>query len=425
MERNSLFAKKGIFTWCLYDWANGPFSAIVTTFIFATFFTEKVVKDPILGTTLWGNAIAIAGLIIALLSPLFGAIADHEGRRKPWLGLFSLIAIVSASMLWFALPDRSAIHWMLTWVVLGTIGLEMGIVFFNAMLRDIAPKDYVGRLSGWAWAMSYFANLTALIIALFVFVKNGHAWFGLDLKTYANIRINGPFVAVWFMIFAWPLFIFTPDRPSTGIGLVRALSRGLTIFFSTFKKLPQYGYVFKFLIARMLYVDGLNTIFAFGGIYAAGTFGMHVSEVITFGLTMNLAAGMGAAGFSWMDDHIGAKKTIVIALFGVIFAGIAVLLVHDVMLFWGSAFVLSVFIGPAQAASRSLMARIAPPELMSEMFGLYAFSGKATSFVGPWLFGYTTYYFGSQRAGMASTLFFVIAGLIVLTLSHITGKDAR
>ena len=408
-------SKPAIVAWCFYDWANSAFSTLVITFIFATYFTQAVAKTEIIGTAQWGNAIALAGIIVALLSPLLGAIADHQGCRKPWLACFTLLMIVSSALLWFIKPENQYTIGMLTLVVLGTIGFEIGVVFYNAMLRGLAPKNYIGRISGWAWGLGYAGGLVCLIIALIVFVNSDTAWFHLNPKTAAQIRICGPLVAIWIMIFSLPLFSLTPDAAATGIRTSVAINRGCKTLWHTLRTLPQHKSILLFLIARMLYIDGLNTLFAFGGIYAAGTFGLSFSQVLQFGIAMNITAGLGAAAFAWIDDYFGAKKTVLISLVAMIMTGSGILLVQSQLWFWILALILGLFVGPVQAASRSFMVRLAPPEIMTEMFGLYAFSGKATAFVNPWLVGMLTLAFNSQRIGMASVIGFLIVGALLLS----------
>lgn len=395
--------KRAILSWCFYDWGNSAFSTVILTFVFATYFTEKVAINKIIGTSQWGTAVAIAGLVIAILSPIFGAIADHEGRRKPWLGGFALLAIISAGFLWFVRPSHEYATWTLSWLGLGIVGLEVSVVFYNAMLRDLAPVNYIGRISGWGWGLGYFGGLISLALILLI----------LD-RTSIQARIAGPLVGIWYGIFSLPLFIWTPDQPSTGIRFMKAIRLGLRELIKTFRTLPKYKEILKLLLARMIYIDGLNTIFAFGGIYAAGTFGMNLSEVIEFGIAMNIAAGLGAIVFAWVDDYLGAKPTVLISLFIMLALGTSILFVYSKLTFWILGMCLSIFFGPIQAASRSLMVHLVPPHLVTEMFGLYAFSGKATAFMGPWLVGTFTLLFNSQRVGMSVTMFFLLIGGILL-----------
>lgn len=400
--------KRVLAAWCIYDWGSGAFPIIITTFIFAAYFTTKVAENEIVGTYQWANATAIAGIIIALAGPVFGAIADHSGRQKIWLAFFTVICIISSALLWFAYPNVDAVFYTLACVVIGTIGFEIALVFYNSFLPHIAPSDYVGRISGWAWGMGYIGGIVTLSIALFVFVKNPPSW--IDANTAEQVRICGPLVAIWYAIFSLPLFVMLPDVPSHQLPMRDAIKRGLNELFSTLKSLPKQSNLFIYLIAHLIYVDGLNTLFAFGGIYAAGTFKMDLSQVILLGLTMNISAGVGAILLAWVDDYLGSKPTILISLFFLILFGIAVLFVKTSGWFWFFGLLLTLFVGPVQAASRSLMVRISPEQKSTEMFGLYAFSGRITAFVGPWLLGLATLYFGSQRAGMATILLFFILG---------------
>jgi UMF1 family MFS transporter len=224
-------------------------------------------------------------------------------------------------------------------------------------------------------------------------------------------------VALWLAVFSLPLFLFTPDRQSAGLPAAEAVRRGLAQLRRTFANLRRYRAIGRFLIARMIYTDGLNTLFAFGGIYAAGTFNMSTAEVIKFGILLNITAGLGALCFGWVDDWLGAKRTILISLIGLLACGAAAVLVTEPMHFWIAGGALGIFVGPAQAASRSLMARLAPAELRTEMFGLYALTGKITAYIGPFLLGTVTYWTGSQRLGIATILAcFVVGGLLLWPL---------
>ncbi len=413
------FSRLPLISWLLYDWASSPFSVLLNTFIFATYFTEKVAVNKIEGAAQWGYAAALAGLIVALCSPILGAIADYEGRRKPWLFGLTILTVISALALWFVKPQPSDISWALCWIVLGTIGLETSTVFYNSMLNDLAPAGFLGRISGWGWGLGYLGGLCALFLSLKIFITgNGAAWLGLNLDTAEQIRICGPLVAIWLLLFSLPIFLFTTDRPSTGRGFALATQIGLRSLWKTLKTLiisRQHHNILFFLLARMLYIDGLITVFAFGGIYAAGVFNMSTAEIIQFGIAMNLAAGLGAGIFAWLDDARGPKLTILLALSLMILCGIGILIVKSKLWFWTLGMGLSLGVGPVQAASRSLFIRVAPRELITEFFGLYAFSGKATSFLGPWILGITTTVFNSQRIGMSTVFVFMIIGGVLLS----------
>ncbi|WP_142850506.1 MFS transporter [Telmatospirillum sp. J64-1] len=403
-----------VLAWCLYDFGNSAFPTVIVTFVFAAYFTTAVAPTPEEGTALWGNAMAVAGLTMALFSPVFGSIADQGGRRKPWLGTFTFLAIVTTAALWFVEPDPSFIWLALVLLVIATFTQETASVFYNAMLGDLAHKDWYGRISGWGWGLGYFGGLSCLVVALFVLIEAETPPFGLDPDSAEPVRAGALLVALWFAVFCIPLFFLTPDRPSTGIGPVTAVRQGLRQLYTTIRNARSEKQLLRFLIAHALYTDGLNTLFAFGGIYAAGTFGMSVSEIIIFGIAINVTAGLGAGLFAFMDDKVGSKPTILVSLAGLSLLGGGLLFVESHFWFWVLALPLGLFVGPTQAASRSLMSHLTPDHLRAQMFGIYALSGKITSFIAPALLAWTTAYFASQRAGMATILIFLIGGALIL-----------
>lgn len=411
--------RRAIIAWCLFDWANSAFPTIVVTFVFSAYFTSAVAPDPELGTALWGQANSIAALAAAIVAPVLGAIADQGGRRKPWLLALSAICIAATASLWFVRPEPSAMLFALIAYGVATLGFELGLVFYNAMLPDLARPDRVGRISGWGWGLGYLGGLAGLIICLLIFVQPVPALFGLDRDAAEHVRITNPFVAVWFALFALPLFFLTPDRASAGIAWPQAVRGGIGALVATIRRLGAHRDVAIFLLGKMIYIDGLNTLFAFGGIYAASTFGMSFDEILVFAIALNVSSGLGAIAFSWVDDWIGAKPTILIALTFMTILGAAILVVDSKTAFTVLCVGLGLFFGPAQAASRSLMSRLAPPESRAEFFGLFALAGKVTAFLGPALVGWVTYAAHSQRAGMATILpFFVIGGALLLLVKE-------
>jgi UMF1 family MFS transporter len=405
---------RGRWSWALYDWANSPFTTLVITFVFSTYFQQAVVKDAVVGQALWGYAVAASGLVIAILAPVLGAIADARGRRKPWIFAFTWLCVTGSALLWFAEPSPAWIGFSLGCVVFASIGFEFGIVFNNAMLPDIVPEERLGRLSGWAWGLGYAGGLAALLLALAVFIWPETPPFGLDKDAAEHVRITGPLVALWLAVFSVPLFLFTPDRPARAAKIASAVRIGLGDLKRTLSALPANRPVAVFLVAHMIYADGLVTLFAFGGVYAAGAFGLSLPEVILFGIVLNVAAGAGAALFAWLDDWLGSKRVVVLALIGLIGASLVAIAATTIAWLWVAGIAIGIFVGPAQAASRSLMARLTEPDNRAAYFGLYALSGKATAFLGPALVAGVTAASGSQRAGIATIIAFFAIGLMLI-----------
>ena len=355
---------------------------------------------------------AAAGLAIAILSPIFGAIADQSGRRKPWILVLSIICIIATAMLWYARPGDVA--WTLTFVIIATIGFEMGMLFYNALLPTVATPATMGRVSGWAWSLGYAGGLISLAVALFVLVQADPAPFGLDKAQVEHVRATALLVAGWFAVFAIPLFLFVKEPESPGIPAGLAVRQGFKQLALSLRNIRNHKNVFRYLIAAMIYSDGVHTVFALGGVYAGVTFGMQTEEIIMLGISLNVTAGLGAFAFGWVDDRLGSKPTIIISLVALIVTSAVVMAAPDKNTFWIAALAMSTFFGPVQAASRTLMARLSPPAMRGEMFGLLALSGKVTAFAGPAVVGWVTQPTGSYRLGISTVLIFLIVGLLLL-----------
>jgi UMF1 family MFS transporter len=403
----------GRVSWAFYDWANSSFAAIISTFVFPAYFARQVAANETLGTAYWGQTVGIAGLLVALCAPLLGAIADQSGRRKPWIALFTLLCVLATAALWWITPDSRSILPAMLLAGLATLAAEFAVVFYNAMLPSLTRYDRLGRWSGWAWGLGYVGGIGSLLLALFGFVQE-QSWFDLPRADSEHVRATFVLVAVWYAVFALPLFLFTPDAGGQSKPLRRAAKDGLKQLRDSIRQARAYTPILRFLLARMLFIDGLATIFAFGGVYAAGTFGMNEEQVLLFGIALNVTAGIGAAAFAWIDDQFGSKRTILISLVGLIIPGTLLLLVESSTLFWLFGMLLGVFVGPVQAAGRSYLARTAPLHLRNQMFGLFAFSGKATAFIGPFLVAWITAWYGSQRAGMSVIVLLLLGGFLLM-----------
>jgi UMF1 family MFS transporter len=415
--------RASVFSWCLYDWGNSAFATVIITFIFSVYFGRGIVGDETLGAAQWGMAIATSGLLIALISPFLGAVADHYGARKPWVLLFTLLCAVPTALLYFGLPHDSAgggvtnMLLVMVLIVLANTAFEIALVFNNAMLPHLTHPEKLGRVSGWAWGMGYAGGLVCLVLSLVLLVGLGDRppLLGLSQEDSQNIRAVGPLVAIWIVIFTIPMMMYTRDVPRSALSLGQAMGKGLVQLKDTFKHLRRQGNLTRFLISSAIYRDGLNTLFAMGGLYAAGTFGMSFQEILIFAIGLNIFSGIGAAGFAYMDDLRGSKQTVILSLSGLLVSGIAILLVQDKTLFMALAMGMGLFIGPVQSASRTMAARLSPPEQVGQTFGIYALTGRVASFFGPAVFAWAVLEFSSQRAGMATILLFWLAGLVLLS----------
>ena len=401
-----------IWSWALYDWANSAFTTLVVTFVYSTYFTKAMAPDEVTGTAWWSRAVSVSALL-TLLAPILGTAADRSGARKRFLGITTALCVAATAALAFVSPAMSGAPLLaLTLYVIGDWSFETGYTFYNAFLPRIASAGRMGRVSGYGWGLGYIGGLVCMVIALVGFVQPEVPWFGLSKDHGWNVRATNLLVAAWYLIFALPFFFFVPEQRS---GPVRLDIRGtLRELGRTMRSLGRYREVVKFLVARLIYNDGLVTIFAFGGIYAAGTFGMSLSEVIVFGIALNVAAGLGSLAFGFLDDRIGAKKTLMVTLVALGAGTLMAVLAPDRTWLWIAGMLIGIFAGPNQSASRSLMARFVPERHQSEFFGFYQFSGKATSFLGPIVLGSVSQMFHSQRAGVSSLLAFFVLGAVLL-----------
>jgi MFS transporter, UMF1 family len=437
--------RSAVISWIFFDWAAQPYFTLITTFVFAPYFATHVASDPASGQALWGFATAAAGMAIALLSPVLGAVADASGRRKPWIAAFGAMLVIGSALMWFGKPgDASVIPPLLLAYAIATVGVEFATVFNNAMMPTLVPPDRIGRLSGTGWATGYIGGILSLILVLGFLAASPETGrtlfgftplFGLDPVTHEGDRISGPLTGVWFIVFVLPMFLLTPDYPARH-RLHDALHAGLAGLKQTLLELPKQRSIATFLLANMIYTDGLVSLFAFGGIYAAGTFGWNTIQIGTFGIILAIAGTFGGWFGGKLDDWLGPKRVIAGSMTMLLSAVVAILLVdtHSILfisvappvpggaLFASAAerayLVLGCMIGaagaPLQAASRSLLIRIAPKDRIAQYFGLFALTGKVTSFIGPLLISIVTAATASQKAGMAVLVLFFVTGLALL-----------
>lgn len=424
----------------MYDFANQPFTTVIITFLYSAYFVKGIAPNEEMGLVLWSRGITITAIVVALISPLMGAIADQGGYRKIFFIFWTWVCIIGSYLSFFALPGE--IYSALICVVIANIGFEMGGVFCNAYLPDIAPKDKVGRISGYGWSFGYVGGLIALFVAMILFVNPEVPAFGFSTENGENYRAINLMVALWFAVFSIPTFLWVKDSPNRKKLSISLIKKSYTQVSTTFSEIKKYKQISRFLIARLLYNDGLITIFSFGGIYAQSVFNFSLSDIIVFGIVLNITAGLGAFLFGFLDDRIGAKKTIQISNIGLVVAciiavvapnsdlfstGTIIYLNHQLNifiykapiiitgshLFWLAGIIIGLCSGPNQASSRSLMSRFIPNSKENEFFGFFAFSGKATAFVGPLALGILTDIY-NIRVGILVVAVLVIGGSYIL-----------
>ena len=407
-------AWRQIAVWASFDWANSAFPTCVVTFIYATYFTQAIAADELSGTTAWSRAVAVSSILAALLSPIAGAMADRGGRRADYLIAATVICCVATALLTFVSPGlERAVLLALVLFAIANLAFEMGTVFYNAFLPELAPEGAIGRASGWSWGFGYAGGLVCLALALPMALAPD--LLGIGTHEGFNFRAVNLLVALWFAAFSVPMLrLALARRPRVRPRV--PLGRAYRDVLVTMREVRRFSEAAKLLVARLVYNDGLVTVFAFGGIYAAGTFGMSLTEVIVFGIAINVTAGAGALAFGIVDDRQGGKRTILITLAGLIVCTVIAVFAPTPAWLWGAGLAMGLFVGPNQSASRSLFARFVPEAKRNEFFGFFAFSGKITAFAGPLLLGTATAAFSSQRAGVATVLIFFVVGAGLLLM---------
>jgi UMF1 family MFS transporter len=435
-------SKKAIRSWMLYDWAAQPFHTLIMTFIFAPYFTNTVAPDGVTGQSYWGYAVGIAGLIIAFLSPILGALADTSGPRKPWILGFTIAGAISVFSLWFMTPsaDPNLLIWGLFAFSMSLICFEFSAVFNNAMMPDLVPRAELGKLSGSSWALGYVGGLLSLILMLGFMVANPDTGLtllgsapilGLESSSHQGDRASGPLTAIWFVVFVIPLFLFTPDQERRQ-KVAGSISKSLKSLWQSIRQLHKKPSLFAFLTSSMLYRDALNGLYAFGGIYAAGVMHWPILYIGIFGIIANITGAVGAYIGGRIDSRVGSKTVVTCCIFLLIIASILVVSTDPQHILWTQVasentpsqlpnilfFICGGLIGAAggalQASSRTLMVDQAEPGKMTEAFGLYALSGRATSFIAPLAIAFTTAAFASQRIGITPVILLFAISLILL-----------
>ncbi len=443
--------KLGQVSWAVFEWGRTPYVLLITIYFFSPYFARVVVGNPVKGQALWGFIAAIGGLIVAALAPFLGAIADAGGRRKPWIGLYTIIMSIAMLSMWFAKPHSNGLGLLFVGVsvAIANVSFEFSAVFHNALLPTIAPPRRVAGLSGLGLSLGNAAGILLLSFMLIAFSLPGHVdWsfvpshplWGVDQATHEPERLAGPVAGLWLLVFSLPLFLFTPDRKGRNVTFATAMITGIRSVFSTVRSLRQYRNVGAYLLARLFFNDGMTAVLTFGGIYAASTFHWGPIQMLIYGIELSIFAVLGGFVGGWLDNTFGSKRAIFISIGGTTIVGLAALTIAPDRIFWfipysahaapvwslpffntwpeiiylGTINFIAVLITAGYANSRTMLARIAPPEKMTEFFGLYSLSGTSTTFLATGFVAWLTSFSQSQRIGLLGETMFLAIGLLLM-----------
>lgn len=417
-----------VWAWAFWDWASAAFNAVVTTFVFSVYLTNADLFGEQANASL-GFALGVAGLLIAIVAPALGQSVDRSGRSATVLTVTTIVTILATAGLYFVTPLDAQGHsrlWLgLFLLALGNIAFETGSVIYNAMISDISTPQNVGKISGFGWGLGYVGGIVLLLILFVGFISPDVSWFGVTSANGLSIRISMLCAALWTIIFSLPLMLTARNKPrragtqALGIwGAYKELGRSIARLWRTDRS------VVWFLISSAIYRDGLAGVFTFGAVLAAAAFGFSSSDVIIFGVVANLVAGIATISFGIVDDKLGARAVIIISLVSMVIFGFAVFFFHDgvgalspKIVFWIFGLGLCVFVGPTQSASRTFLARIAPPGAEGEIFGLYATTGRAVSFLSPFMYS-NAIVIGAAITGasLKTAAYFGILGIMLVLL---------
>jgi len=402
---------KKIFNFALYDFANSSFTTIIITFIFATYFAKEIAPNPVLGQSYWGWTIGITGFFVALIGPVVGSFADKKNRIVFFIRCFSLLCILFTTLLWFSKPSQSYLLYTLVIVGVANFFYELSLIFYNSLLKDITTDKNLGKSSGFGFALGYIGGIVILLISIKLFIDTDNLPFGLIKEESQNIRAIALLVSIWFLIFSIPFLFFVIKESK------KRIKKSVSSNFTDLKKLvwnKKISVLGKFLIARMLYADGLNAIIVMGGIFAVGVFNLEIKDLLKLSVLMNITAFIGAFVGGMANDRYGSKIVIIFSLIGLIFSSVAILFTFSVSTFFFLAAINGLFIGPIQSASRVVITSMLNKNNQGKGFGLFATSGKLTSFVGPLLVSTVTFLTASQRIGFSAAIILLLSGLIIL-----------
>lgn len=414
-----------VFAWGLWDWGSSAFHAVILTFVFSVYLTDAVGDDlpgSVSPSTWLGWALGISGAVIAITAPIFGQRFDAAGKRKRSLAILTALTVAAMAAMYFVRDDYRYLWIGLVLLGVASVLAELAQVPYNAMLRQVSTGENVGRVSGFGWSMGYFGGIALLLLCYAGFIAGeggSRGFLGVSTDDGGNIRLVALLAAVWFAVFALPVLFAVPEKPveradaqrRVGVGVgesYRVLWRDLRELWQVDRRTIGY------LGASALFRDGLAGVFTFGAVLAVNVYGIDTADVLIFGVAANVVAALGALVAGRVDDRIGPKTVIVGSLATMLVAGTALLLVSGPAMFWTFGLVLCLFVGPAQSSARTFLVRLTPPGREGQMFGLYATTGRAVSFLAPTMFGFFAWWFGADRAGIVGLLLVLALGLVAL-----------
>jgi len=440
LQEGKVIPRKQVVSWALWDWATQPFNSVILTFVFtALYLTTDVFLPPEIAalpdgdpakdlglaglTSGLGLATTLAGLAIALIAPVLGQRADATGRRKFWLLIYTAVLVLCTGLLFFVEGTPSYFVLGVSLIAIGTVFSELAGVNYNAMLVQVATPKTVGRVSGLGWGLGYIGGIVALVIVIVAYSAD---WFGLPTESGLPFRLVAVGCAIWTVLFIIPFVLNVPELPLPEKGKRIGFFRSYVELAKSVAKLYREARpTFWFLLASAVYRDGLAGVFTFGAVIASVVFGFEFLEVVAFGIAANLVAGVSTIIAGRFDDRFGARAVILTALAGLVVSGLVVFFLHDggKIVFWIFGLALCLFVGPAQASSRSLLARVTPLGHEGEIFGLYATTGRAASFMASGLWTLFIAIFGATYWGIIGIVLVVLAGFVLMLFVKVGGRS--
>ena len=440
LQDGRVIPRRQVFSWALWDWATQPFNSVILTFVFtALYLTSDTFLDPAVAAlgegdpayelalselaSALGWAITIAGVLIAVLAPVLGQRADVAGRRKVWLGGATAALVLCMIALFFVQGTPAYFVLGISLIAAGTVFSEIAGVNYNAMLVQVSTPKTVGKVSGLGWGLGYVGGIVALVL---VVVATTFDWWGMPTDNGLAYRVIALGCAVWTLLFAWPVLVYVPEAPPAPRRERVSFWRSYVVLVQDIAALWRGSRpTFWFLLASAVFRDGLAGVFAFGAVIAAVAFHFSSNEVLIFGIAANLLAGVSTIVAGRFDDRFGPRAVILTALGGLVAAGLLVFFLHDSgkLVFWVFGLVLTLFVGPAQAASRSFLARVTPAGRESEIFGLYATTGRAASFLSPLLWATFIAVFGATYWGILGIVVVLAAGLVLMVFVKVPAEQ--